>query len=125
MSEPPPGRPAWPAGEDLVAAVRRAAGAGIPVAIVDLLGPGAAFAASRGDAGTRYAPGEAVVHELSGWGAGALDGGLSLYPAPEPGTRRVVVLLLEGRNWLPHEEGLERAVADAVRAVESPPDERS
>jgi hypothetical protein len=101
----------------LAAAVGRAAAAGIPVAVIELLAAGAPFTPPRGPVGARYAASEISVRALSAWGAGALDGGLSLYPAPEPETRRVILLLLEERNWLPHDDALERMVAGAVAGV--------
>jgi hypothetical protein len=117
MKEPPhnvPSQPSTPTGEDLAPSVRRAADADIPVAVVDLLSPGATFTPSRGQVGARYAPGETTIRELSTWGAGAFDAGLSLYPPPDPATKRVIVLPLESRNWLRHDDALERVVTELV-----------
>ena len=61
-----------------------------------------------------YQPDEISVRDLAQEGAGALDGGLALYPAPDPHVRRVIILPLDGANWLPHDEALEGTVVELV-----------
>jgi hypothetical protein len=103
---------------ELARSVRRAADAGIPVAVVDLLGSGQEFTPSRGRVGRWYRPDENVVRELGKPGIGALAAGVALYPPPDPETERVIVLPMAQRNWLPYEENLERILAVVVDTEE-------
>ena len=98
--------------------VRRAVAAGVPVAVVDLLGPGRRFTPSRGDVGAWYRPDEIAVRELGSSGAGGLAAGLALYPPPGPDVGRVIVLPMERGNWLAHADSLERTLAELVDAEE-------
>jgi hypothetical protein len=103
---------------NLARSVRRATEASIPVAVVDLLGPGQEFTPSRGKAGAWYRSDEIAVRDLGAAGAGGLAAGIALYPPPGSGTERVIVLPLERRNWLPYEEALERVLAELVAREE-------
>jgi hypothetical protein len=103
-----------PARDELARFVRRALDAGSTVAVVDLLAPGEPFEPSRGSSGAWYQPDEIAVRDLAPEGRGALDGGLALYPPPDPETRRVIVLSLDDGNWLPYDEALERTLVELV-----------
>jgi hypothetical protein len=113
MSEPPSGADEITP-EELAAAVGRATEAGIPVAVVELRGPGQPFEPPRGAPGARYGPDTISVRELTPQGSGALDSGVALYPPPGEGVDRVIVVPLERGNWLPYTEALEEAVAQAA-----------
>lgn len=105
--------------DELSRSVHRAADARLPVAVVELHASGEVFTPSRGRPGVRYRGSEIAVRTLSGWGAGALDGDVMLYPPPEAGVDRVILLPLADRNWLPHDDELERTVVELVRRVEA------
>ena len=98
----------------LTRAVRRASEAGVPVADVELRGPGLEFEPSRGATGMRYQPEAISVRKLTLPDSDQLDGGISLYPPPGEDVRRVIVVPLERGNWLPYSEELEQAVAAAA-----------
>jgi hypothetical protein len=100
--------------KDLAHWVRRAQEAAVPVAVVELLGPGARLAPSRGGAGTRYPAEEISVRELSPWGTGLLASGIFLYPPPDETTTRIIVLPMEKGNWLRYDDDLEAEVTEII-----------
>lgn len=108
------GVPAGGEADELAQAVRRASEAGVPVADVELRGPGQEFAPSRGANGMRYQPEEISVRKLTLPDSDQLDGAISLYPPPGEDVRRVIVVPLQRGNWLPYSEELERMVATAA-----------
>ena len=99
-----------PSDEQLARALRRAADARSPVAVVELHAHGRQLEPSRGTPGAMYQPHEISVRYLAE-GSSAFDGGLVLYPPPDPDVRRVIVLPLDDANWLPYDAALERTVA--------------
>ena len=104
-----------PTSRDIARAVARATAAGLPVADVELRGTGVEFEPSRGQPGMRYAAHEIVIRELTQAGSGALDAGISLYPPPPADVRRIIVLPLDGGNWLPFSEQLEHVVVQVAQ----------
>jgi hypothetical protein len=99
--------------DELSRSVRRAADADLPVAVVELHASGEVFTPTRGQPGARYRGSEVAVRPLSDWGA--LAGDLMLYPPPDEGIERVIVLPLEERNWLPHDDELERSILELLQ----------
>jgi hypothetical protein len=102
---------------ELSRSVHRAAEAGLPVSVVELHAPGEVFTPPRGRPGARYPGSGIAVRTLSDWGNAAPAGDVMLYPAPEARIERVILLPLEDRNWLPHDDDLERSVVEQVQLV--------
>ena len=119
---PPTGRDV-PAKDMLARAVRRAAEAASPIVVADLVGSGQPFTPSRGERGTRYGAEAMRLRDIMKGGARKLTSGLALYPQPDPGVQRVIVLAMDDRNWLPYDEELERTLLEIVRKsrISSPP----